>query len=522
MTTALAAPAQQAAPKEAAPIQPHAWLFALTAGTLAAALYLLTLSANYNSDGMAFVRQTQAGDLSAPLFFQAEHVLYPFVGWLFAGLASVAGFGGGPLVPMQVLNALAGGVAVGAFAFMAGRLLPGRRAVLAVVLLAVANGWWFHSTDAEDQMLANAGLLVALAAIVAGRGTLVQSWLPGRRGWLIVLAMAFAVLVHATVVLALPAILIVLLGQTSWRGAAVLGVAGALILALVMLGIGFSVRGLQDVDSWRSWLLASPGVGVWGKLHARNLWQGAQSLAIAAVYLPVRPTLDLLRQGSPAAFFGLLMTALVASGVAGVAVLAALRRTRLWFALAVWALLFAAFGAYWAPDDFQFWLLALPPVMFLLVWHVPARWLAVPVVALALWNLGAGALPRHDPAANTGLVAARCIGATLGPNDLVIAPGWDWAGDYLPYFTDVNVLSLNDVYVMIARGDKSRFFAEIDRRMAETRAAGGKIYLVRLDTMTADEADFFRRVTGLGPSDFPWQRSEAFRCGTEVVSEVVS
>ncbi len=59
----------------AAPAGERGWAAAAVAGLLAGATYLLTLSAQYSSDGMAFARLTREGDLAAPIFFQAEHLL---------------------------------------------------------------------------------------------------------------------------------------------------------------------------------------------------------------------------------------------------------------------------------------------------------------------------------------------------------------------------------------------------------------------------------------------------------------
>lgn len=497
------------------------WAAAASAGLLAAAAYLLTLSAHYSSDGMAFARLTRAGDLTAPLFFQAEHLLYPFVGWLFFHL--VAPFGlRDPLLALQALNALGGAVAVGAWCWLACRLLPSAAAAgAATVALAASYGWWYHSSDAEDQILANAGILVAFAALAAARGPYLRGALPTARGWAVVLGLALAMLIHATSILVMPAALLLFFRQATRREAVVLGTLGALLVGVPYLAIGIGLHGHHDLAAWRGWLLAAPGQGVWGRISPRNLWTGLQSLTAAAVWLPAPPTFAGVRALQPAALVALAATAAMAAGLVA-AVVAVLRsRDRLSVALLVWALTIAAFGAYWAPDDPQFWLLVLPPLYFLAASRLPAVALWAVVLPLALWNLGAGVLPRHDPTTNAGLAATRCLGERLGPADLVITPGWDWAGDYLPYFTGVTVLSLNDAYVLAARGDRATFFDLVERRIAAARAAGGRVYLVRLDSFSDDDAAFFRRVTGLGPNDFPWRRIDAFVCGQEVVREVL-
>ncbi|MFN8534896.1 MAG: hypothetical protein U0556_15270 [Dehalococcoidia bacterium] len=498
-----------------------AWFGAAGLGLAATLAYLLTLSAQYSSDGMAFARLSRDGNLAAPLFFQAEHLLYPFVGWAFARIGAPLGLGD-PLLALQVLNALGGGLAVAALSWSAFRLLPSAWAAGAVGLaLGASYGWWYHSSDAEDQILANAGLLIAFAALAAARGPFLRGVLPTGRGWAVVLGMAAAMLIHATTVLFLPAALILFFRDATRREAVVLAALGALIVGLPYLAIGVGVHGLGDLSAWRGWLLAAPGQGVWGRISPRNLWAGLQSLTAAAIWLPSAPSAAGLRALAPGAIAAFVVVAAMAAGLVAATVAVLRSRDRLGVALLVWALTFAGFGAYWAPDDPQFWLLVLPPLYLLAARALPAWALYGVVVPLAIWNLAAGVLPRHNPANNAGLLAARCLADRLSPNDLVIAPGWDWAGDYLPYFSGVNVLSLNDAYVLTAQGDRATFFDAIERRIAATRSTGGRVYLVRLDSLTEDEAAFFRRVTGLGASDFAWRRIDAFTCGTEPVREVL-
>ncbi|GIW11813.1 MAG: hypothetical protein KatS3mg061_2870 [Dehalococcoidia bacterium] len=510
-------------PPHQVPAVPGApWPTAAAAGVLAAAAYALTLSTHYSSDGMAFARLTRAGDLTAPLFFQAEHLLYPFVGWLFTRALALVGLPSDPLLALQLLNALGGGLAVAAFCWAACRLLPTRLAAgAATVALAASYGWWYHSSDAEDQILANAGLLVAFAALAAGQGSYLRGRWPTGRGWAVVLGLAGALLVHATTVLFLPAAALLFWRTARRRETLVLALLGAVLVGGPYLLIGVGVHHLTTPAAWHSWLLAAPGHGVWGRLTPRNLWTGLQSLTLAAIALPTAPTLTGLRTLAPAALVSSLGVVVMAGGLVA-AVIAGLRE-RDWLArvLLLWAGAFALFGVYWAPDDFQFWLLVLPPLYLLIARRLTPRWLWGVVLPLALWNLGVGILPRHDPATNRGLVATRCLAERLAPQDLVVTPGWDWAGDYLPYFTTVKVLSLNDSYVLAARGDRATFFALLAQQLAETRQAGGRVYLVRLDDLTDAEADFFRRVTGLTAADFPWARQDAFTCGEVRVREVL-
>lgn len=496
--------------------------FPLAAGALAGAAYLLTLSAEFSSDGMAFARLTRDDNLSAPLFFQAEHLLYPFVGWAMYKLALAFRFDGGPLPILQILNAIAGGVCVGAFAWTVSRLAASRSVavVAAVVALAGSYGWWYHASDAEDQIIANAGILVAFAAVAGAKGAVVNGILPTSRGLAVILGFALAVLVHATSVLFAPVLAIFLLREHGWKPSSLVAFWVAVIVGIPYLVVGVGFHGYTDVQSWRSWVLAAPGQGVWGRLGIRNISAGMQTLAAAAVFIPRGLSASAVRAGNLLAAPAAVAAVLLLAGI--VAALYSLRKDRSTVAITsvVWVVSFALFGAYWAPDDFQFWLLILPPLYLLAALSLPELWCAAVVAPLLIWNVSAGVLPRHDAARNSGLSAVRCLEANLKYGDLVVAPGWDWAGDYLPYFTNIETLSLNDTFVLAAKGDKQAFIREIDQRLSTVRARGGSAYVVRLDSLTPDDREFFKRVTTMYPEEIPIRRAPAFECAGETVSVV--
>lgn len=497
------------------------WL-PIAAGVFFGAAYLMTLSAEFSSDGMAFSRLTRDDNLSAPLFFQAEHLLYPFLGWALFKVVSAFGFSGGPLPVLQMLNALAGGVCIGIFAWTVQRLAPERTvgAAIATIALGASFGWWYHSSDAEDQIIANAGILIAFAGAAVARGPVLRSALPTGRGLAIVAGFALAMLVHATSVLFTPVLLIFLLREHGLRPTAVLLFWTGVLVGIPYLIVGVGIHGYLDLAAWRAWVLAAPGQGVWGRLGLRNISNGIQTLAAAAVFAPRGVGAAAIRSGVVQAAPIAAATVLMAAGLVAAVTSLVRRRDSLRVGLVAWVVAFGAFGTYWAPDDFQFWLLILPPLYLLAALSVPELWCAVVVVPLVVWNVGAGVLPRHDAARNGGLLAAQCLGSRLTERDLVIAPGWDWAGDYLPYFTKIDTLSLNDAFVLSAKGDKEAFFKEIDRRIAAVRTRGGSAYVVRLDSLSVDDREFFRRVTGLSPEEIPIKRSPAFTCAGEQVSVV--
>ncbi|MBI3978217.1 MAG: DUF2723 domain-containing protein, partial [Chloroflexi bacterium] len=193
------------------------------------AIYLYTLSYQYSPDTMAFAVLSTGGAATAPTFFQAEHLLYPYVGRLWYGVWLFFGYRYGALVPLQILSAVFGALGVAAFFLTCRVVLAGARrssfvSVAAALLLASSNGYWYHSTEGEDQIASTALLIVAFLCALVWRRTLTSSptvsiSAADRRrphlGWLLGAAVtaAFAILWHATAVLALPALVYVAWGS---------------------------------------------------------------------------------------------------------------------------------------------------------------------------------------------------------------------------------------------------------------------------------------------------------------------
>jgi hypothetical protein len=443
-----------------------------------------------------------------------------------------------------VLNALAGGVGVAIFGWTLLRIVAGRRqamlsAAVLTVALAVSFGYWYHSTDVEDQILSNTLVAVAFAAIVfawpaGGEPAGSRTWVDA----LAALALALAILVHATHVLFLPAAAYALwLRHRRWREVfRVLGVALA-VVGLVYLLVGSLRFGFRTpIDYWR-WAFASQAQGVWGQPGPRNLWLATQTLADAVLHSPepIQPS-RLLAGGAPAgvwlavarlAFFWL---GALAVGIALVR-RAGDARQRRWLVLCLlWATPYALFNLYWAPEDIQFWVIVLPPGLIALglaytayaqaggrraeVAHLLACVLTGLLLAV---NLGATILPRADAAANPSLAKLACAVALTTPRDLVVSLGWDWASGYVSTFSDRRVFSLVDVHLSTAGGDKARTRSLWEQAVRETQAAGGQVYVFRLYDLGGEDRDWLRRTTGLTPEDFEMPRAPAGRCGEERV-----
>ena len=150
------------------------------------------------------------------------------------------------------------------------------------------------------------------------------------------------------------------------------------------------------------------------------------------------------------------------------------------------------------------------------------RWLSTAAVAgltvVGAVNIGAVFLPQTNASANHGLVAARCTAERIRPIDLMISPGWGWAGSYLPYISPSRNFSLFDNFLVTAAGDRGALFAGLDREIRRTLDRGGIVYIAELYVLDEPAAEYFTKVLdGLEPNDFVLDREIAFECDGEPV-----
>ena len=529
----------------------------LFAGALV--LYFITLSNNNSMDSMSFALMTTKGEVGQPLFFQAEHLLYPAIGWLWYKLWLLLGYGQGALKPLQALNAIFGAAGVSFFYLcltsILGRTSKGLTlSFLGALGLAFSYGYWFHSTDAEDQIISNVLLLLSFSILLLmmRRRTTQKRWL-----LLASLAFSFAVLCHATNILFLPVGLLLAwsprgLGRQEspratfgerprkdWRGSAGFLAIAFAVIAISYLLVGFIAHDFRSIGDYRGWFLSAPAAGVWGRPGIGNVWQGVKTAVNAIVYLSGGPNFRSLLGGRATwlEVFGIFIFTIVIAAIIGVILYYFYRRQRISdfkvvLACLLWIAIYGIFNLYWAPEDIQFWVITVPPVLVLagVVVHnlisnpVRAGVAAIGacvVCALLVINLSLAMAPRSDLSKNQGYAKAMCLGQQTQPNDLIITPGWDWVSGYAPYFAERQVFSISDAYLLEACKDRGTLFKTIESRIDVTRDRGGKVYLVRLYNLSESEQEWFKRVTGLQPDDFDLNLRRSGDCLGEPVWEIV-
>ena len=519
-------------------------LLAISVFLIVLIVYLLTLSDHYSPDSMAFALLVTKDEVGQPLFFQAEHLFYPAIGWVWYQIWQFFGYGEGALRPLQILNALFGaGGAV--FFFLSLRLLLGKIRSGTVISLACAlglafsYGYWYHSTGAEDQIIANA---FALASFFV----LATMWTREKGTPYLALALGMtsglAILFHATHVLFLPALLYGL-WQVRSRRRDVLRWAVPLVVlvSISYLLVGSLAHDFRSIEDYRHWTLSAPAQGVWGQLQPLNLWQGVKALAGSMIYLEGGPNFRSLIGGTLdwRNLLGVVLFVAIVSGLVGSIAYSVRYRRQLvrpsLFTLGIlWAAPYTLFNIYWAPEDIQFWSTILPPLALILsmaLLHLGNHFASFEsafrglfvfgVIALFAFNLALAMLPNADLSTNESYAKAMCLKEHTEPTDLIITPGWDWAGSYVPYFAQRDVLSIVDSYLLSVERDKSKLLQLVEERIAQTQAQGGRVYVARLYDLDENDRAWLWRTTGLSPEDFPFKRRAAYYCLEEPVWEIL-
>lgn len=493
---------------------------------LACALYLATLSRDYAADGILFATAVESGSLQA--LVDPYHVLVQPVAWGFYRLCQLAGWSGGALLPLQVLNGLGGALCVGLLYAIARRLARSVRVALAVAgAFAVSCGAWLFSTDAEfvtPALAVKLGLLWGLLAASPERAK--------RPGYAVLLGLgaSLAIFTYLTsAFLILVALVGFLLIEFPWRVRLwqVLIFVVVVLLALVptYLLLMRAVFGIRDLPGL---LALFSGGSAYGQFSWRSLLHGAYAFLRTLGGWPGLGLNDstaahLARAGwgeriAFAAYYALLL-ALVA-----VPLLAVWRRRRvLWRThrqalamMGVWAFLYAAFAVWWVPGDMTFWM-PVATIWWLLLALVAGSAVeasegkeeiaASPGVeigshaktqrrkAAKTWRLGGFArgflafilglavllfvvngfgivFPNRDPARNWEYQVALSLTERTAPGDLVLVDGVNRLPLYAPYFAHRRALPVAG----LLQGEAARTWLE--ETIAQARAEDGRVFLV--------------------------------------------
>jgi len=450
-------------------------------GTAACLLYLATLSNHYTGDSIEYALAIEAADPA--LLLDPYHPLLHPLGLLFWRLWQLAGWAGRALLPLQVLNALAGGLCAGLLTAIAAALGGSTGLAAAAGLgFAVSGGAWMLSVEAEFVTPALALLLAALWAVLA-----VSAGAAARRRYPILLGLLTAVAVtgYASSALLVPVVLLGLLADA--RLDPVLRRRHCLVyLASVALLLAPTYLAFLAAWSGGRWELAQAYFfgRSYGSFTPFDLPHGVyaflRSLALYPELSLGGATRDFLQRAPAtgrllfAGYYGLVLLAVLAP-----AWLAWRHRRALWPAarrpllvLAAWTVLFAAFAFYWVPGDQSFWLPVLAAwwllvSLVLAAGRVRGLRLAAVLVAVAVLALGNALfeiVPRHDLRRNAAYHLAQEVAANTTAEDALLVRTDDLTGLYLAYW--------GDRQVSYVHGDQEGA-AELLARVVAARAASG-------------------------------------------------
>jgi hypothetical protein len=453
---------------------------ALLVALVAAALYLVTLAANHSEaeDGLRYAVEVRGGTAAA--LSNSAHLAYNWLSWAVYNAARGLGYTGEPLLTMQVLNALLGGLGLGLLWMLLRRTTPGRTAALcACGLLGCSFGYWFYSAEAEVYLLAAVSLIAALTMAV--RATESPSI---RRFALLGVVNGVAVLCHNTNVLfaAVAVTALFLVRNEVPRpalvrcGVAYAGSAAAVVLPAYALAVWAQDLPLDQVGSWLKGLSATTQGGQWGVLGPDNVpkaFAGAGRALIgghfASALVPQGAASDLLpakllreeyfmmRGWSKLSAGALLLPvgAVIAGvllGVRGWAARPSLDRGTRVVALlcAAWLCAYVPFFVWWEPANVEFWIAPWIPASILLTVGIVAAAgersravVAVLVGSLFALNLLGSLLPLHRDSDDYWRARLSWYRDNAGGGDLIVASGYIWA-NYLANYTSGRVLDVEE------------------------------------------------------------------------------
>ncbi|NJN68750.1 MAG: DUF2723 domain-containing protein, partial [Chloroflexaceae bacterium] len=327
--------------------------------------YLTTLTQVHTFDALSYVLDVDQKPW--PELLHPHHLAYGPLGFGVRALLERLGWRGSVLVPLQVVNALAGSLGVALFSALVHQVT--RRADLALcgaLLLGGSYAYWYYAVEVEVYTIAALFLVGCLWLMVPGIAAN-HDRPPSLTIWAALgVVQGIAVLFHQTNVLLGGVVVLAILGEprraadrnrTAWfRGSRGLNLAAYALPFGVVVGGSYLLAGLRAgvTGSWAdflSWTTVYAHTGWWGEAMTRQTW--------ADLGKGVSETLA--QPGG--AVIGMLLAAVL---------LWSFRRLvaahgQLALVLGAWLLCYGVFFTWWEPENIEFWIASLPPFVLLLV-----------------------------------------------------------------------------------------------------------------------------------------------------------
>jgi hypothetical protein len=409
-----------------------AFLLALFLGSLL--LYLATLTQVHTFDALSYVLDVDRKPWHE--VFHPHHLAYGPLGVLIRHLMHSAGWHGSIMLPLQLLNALAGAAGIALFAALVHDITHRLDlALCGALLLGSSYAYWYYAVEVEVYTIAALFLILCLWLLI----TLLNHPTPG-----LCIALGtvhgMAVLFHQTnVLLALPIGLALLQTPHSsrlfLRCLAAYAVPCTLIVAGSYLLVGIGVTGAASLAEFVKWSTSYAHTGWWGGALSSEKWSDlGKGLS------------DTLAQPG-GALYGLLLLGLLVAYLRHLVQ----RHASLVSSLALWLITYGGFFLWWEPDNIEFWIACLPPAILLLLlalhsagprWH-PGVWVAL-AVGITMAGVNYDAISeRGNEQRDVHRQLAHQLANQSNPRDLLIVS--DGLQElYLPYYeSHGNTWSLN-------------------------------------------------------------------------------
>ena len=239
----------------------------------------------------------------------------------------------------------------------------------------------------------------------------------------------------------------------------------ALIVGLPYLFVGLVVSGFRSWGDFETWLIEYARTGWWGGPITAQKWASLGTGLSDTLAQPGGALLWLLLAG----LIVIYLRRLASSPRPLIA------------ALVGWLLVYGAFFLWWEPDNVEFWIASLPPILLLLALALrgerpwgPAIWLTLAVATTAAGVNHDAIARRGDPATDLQRLIARELAAHSQPADLLLVPD-GLIELYLPYYEHHDTfLSLNQA-LFDANDDWDRACAAVRARVDTALHAGATV-----------------------------------------------
>ncbi|MBV9849309.1 MAG: glycosyltransferase family 39 protein [Armatimonadetes bacterium] len=465
--------------------------------------------------------------------FHPHHLLFNVVNYGLWRAARALGYGGGPLIVMQRLNAVLGAAGIAIFYLSLRRLMHRSHGLPALLAagLALSFGYWVCATDGRVNMPSLACLLLAFwllcrtleegrvgraaaAGALAGLGVLFHE----SAGLFVLVGLAAVMLADVS-----PLLLPIPARRLRTRMLLAYGGAWAATVGLPYLLVGALALHLRSPAEFRHWMTSYAELGWWWNFDIpHNLRLDLYAFRHAAFAEPPgKQGTFWLAHRIPLGHLLLYLGALAGWLIAVYAFFAALpllwrsHHRRILIVCMIWILVYAAFFTVWSPGYFVFWVPILVPTGLLLalgmshyragrsgrsVTCLVGCWIAL----TAAVNWTNSIRPHRLPDASPFQRVAADVKAHTVPGDVILLAG---AGSLaqcevdIPYFAGRDVISLHTLLTR-ARNDKAAALAAARAQAAQTWASGHAVYA--LDELWHGAQAWnalAKKHPGVGPSD---------------------